>query len=450
MNRYRQIFTGIALAFLCSLTLIATAQKNNNNNSTNTLSGSDNGSNNAYSINGHDGITITTSQSDRGLHIPKGLIQDAGDIYNTTSTNDGPSGGNASNTSSSNCPLMYVDVDIPFLQSCIQSTSRISYCNHGTAAAQNVYVDLTLDSVLVLDSSNVAYAALGGNAYRFQLGTVADSACGGFDIYFTTACDTSLLNEEHCIDAHIYPDTACTGVVGQFLVGTNATCNGHTINFGLQNYGPPITTSQQVRFVIIDDHLIFGGNPTIVQQGSVVLQSGQSMQITLNNPTGNDYRMELLDANDDLIAGSVINNCMATNGNVHVSNYSGQSFWNNSNLPATDQGCATNGDAPVDARGTNTPSSGGSLVDNVGEDAAAVITAYPNPFQQSTTIKIEGDIADNYYFNLYDVTGRLLRKKAITRTNTFQVNRNSLKAGVYFYRIEALGKIIGSGKLIVQ
>ena len=50
----------------------------------------------------------------------------------SVSGNTGANGSNPS-TSLSACPLMYVNVDVLYLQSCVSTPTRISYCNHGTA-----------------------------------------------------------------------------------------------------------------------------------------------------------------------------------------------------------------------------------------------------------------------------------------------------------------------------
>jgi hypothetical protein len=71
----------------------------------------------------------------------------------------------------------------------------------------------------------------------------------------------------------------------------------------------------------------------------------------------------------------------------------------------------------------------------------------PNPFSESaifeTPLSISGD------FELFDITGKMLRKEAFEGT-TFEFHRKGLTAGIYVFKISEGGKLLSVGKLVVQ
>ncbi len=79
----------------------------------------------------------------------------------------------------------------------------------------------------------------------------------------------------------------------------------------------------------------------------------------------------------------------------------------------------------------------------------AKVKVYPNPFSDFTNIELEGVEINQGNFNLYDSTGRLLRRKAFN-TTTFVFDKKEMLPGMYFFTIENEGQLIASGKLIAQ
>ena len=74
---------------------------------------------------------------------------------------------------------------------------------------------------------------------------------------------------------------------------------------------------------------------------------------------------------------------------------------------------------------------------------------YPNPFEESATIEVKGLEEGLIDFQLFDVSGRLVRK---TRHQgpVFQFHRQELSRGFYFYKILSGDRVINSGKVIIQ
>ena len=79
------------------------------------------------------------------------------------------------------------------------------------------------------------------------------------------------------------------------------------------------------------------------------------------------------------------------------------------------------------------------------------IKVSPNPFIESTVFEIE-DEGTNYdvvMFSLYDLQGKLLRREQ-HQGKKFEVYRNQLTAGMYLFSVASKGKIISTGKILVQ
>lgn len=73
----------------------------------------------------------------------------------------------------------------------------------------------------------------------------------------------------------------------------------------------------------------------------------------------------------------------------------------------------------------------------------------PNPFSEKTLFKIEG-VNENYNFDLYNVSG--IRERHVTdiQQPTFELERNELAPGMYFYRITSKSGVELQGKLVLQ
>ncbi len=106
------------------------------------------------------------------------------------------------------CPVLNVDIATWSVRPCFQSTYSVSYCNNGTIDATNTTIEVELDD-------NMTYAGGGnlisqtGNVLTFDVGTVNFGQCGSFSFQADVDCDSSLIGQTMCVEAHIYPDTSC-------------------------------------------------------------------------------------------------------------------------------------------------------------------------------------------------------------------------------------------------
>jgi uncharacterized repeat protein (TIGR01451 family) len=82
------------------------------------------------------------------------------------------------------------------------------------------------------------------------------------------------------------------------------------------------------------------------------------------------------------------------------------------------------------------------------EKGTATITLLPNPFNQFTTIKIDGADAP-FELKVYDLPGKLIKNETAYK-NTISIERGNMAAGMYLYEITKAGKLIGKGKMIAE
>ncbi len=82
------------------------------------------------------------------------------------------------------------------------------------------------------------------------------------------------------------------------------------------------------------------------------------------------------------------------------------------------------------------------------------INVFPNPFSAQTTLDIQGlekigPLSILSDFMLFDAFGRQLRNEKF-EGNQYLFERQNLGTGIYFFKIENGGKLIGTGKFLIQ
>lgn len=76
------------------------------------------------------------------------------------------------------------------------------------------------------------------------------------------------------------------------------------------------------------------------------------------------------------------------------------------------------------------------------------VKVYPNPFVESATFEVEGVDNQQLTLNFFDSAGRLVRQENFAE-GKLQFQREDLRAGIWFFRIDADGAAVGSGKLVI-
>ncbi len=190
------------------------------------------------------------------------------------------------------CPLMEVDISTPFLRRCFDNRYKVEYCNDGTVLGEDVEVEVELDEYLIFNDASVNWTNV-GNVYTFEIGDVEVNECGNFYIDVTVDCDSTLLGQTHCVEAHITPDSSCIPPLQCWDGGSielRAACEEDSIRFSIKNVGTaPI--SQLSEYIIIEDHIILRVEPfgeTIEPDSTIFIlepADGHTLRMIAEQPT---------------------------------------------------------------------------------------------------------------------------------------------------------------------
>lgn len=174
------------------------------------------------------------------------------------------------------CPVLTVDLATDLLRPCRTSSWYATYCNLGGSAAEDAYVQIVAAHPLQLISASKPFV-LSGDTMTVQVGDVAVGGCGGFSILVEVPCDSAIIGDQLCVDAHIFPDTLCTPSMSPWSgaqIEVDAVCEGDSVRFTLRNAGSA-PTAQSLDYVIIDDMVVMlqGQVPAGLAPGATLQRS---------------------------------------------------------------------------------------------------------------------------------------------------------------------------------
>ncbi|MEK7256806.1 MAG: PA domain-containing protein [Bacteroidota bacterium] len=183
------------------------------------------------------------------------------------------------------CPHMTVDIETPFLRRCFDNNFVVNWCNLGTAAADEAYVEIQFDSLLHFVDASIPFVDLGNNTFEFYLGEVNLGNCGSFTVTTFTDCD-AVLGQTLCADAQIFPDTICiptgAGWTGA-SVRVSGECAGGEVVFSIENQGfGDMNAPAGYRLL---------KNGTVAETGQFQLAAGASKTVSAE-ADGATYRLE--------------------------------------------------------------------------------------------------------------------------------------------------------------
>lgn len=174
------------------------------------------------------------------------------------------------------CPLIEVNVATNRLRRCFPSTYIINYCNKGTTAGEDIYIDLSLDEYLTIDSTQLPYTPLENDVYRFPIGAVDIGECGEFKVHTTLDCDLSIpLGQVHCVEAHAFPDSLCLPPNQNWdgsSIDVSASCRSDTVFFRIGNFGEG-SMSVPLNYIVIEDQIILHEKSFQLEQGSYLIDT---------------------------------------------------------------------------------------------------------------------------------------------------------------------------------
>ncbi|MEA3447510.1 MAG: choice-of-anchor L domain-containing protein [Bacteroidota bacterium] len=107
------------------------------------------------------------------------------------------------------CPILHVNMSGYQFQTCESSLVLIEFSNEGSAPAENVTIEISLDSNLILVSANTTYTDLGNNTYLFGDGNLGIFEADDILIEVGVSCDAGVAGLTECIHAEISADNQC-------------------------------------------------------------------------------------------------------------------------------------------------------------------------------------------------------------------------------------------------
>ncbi len=84
------------------------------------------------------------------------------------------------------------------------------------------------------------------------------------------------------------------------------------------------------------------------------------------------------------------------------------------------------------------------------DDAHNDISIYPNPFNKSARLRVPGSAVQDGQFKIYNIIGQIVKTVSGIRSNEFQLTRDNLCRGMYFYQLTERNRIISRGKLLIE
>ncbi len=174
------------------------------------------------------------------------------------------------------CPFMTVDISSPLLRRCFDNISVVQYCNNGTAAAEDVYVEVVFDDLVTVDSATVDFVVGEDNVYLFNVGNVGVNECGTFTIYTYLSCDAEL-GETICLEAHVFPDSLCQEISPEWSGATveiSGECTGEEVKFTVKNTGSG-DMLMDGSYIVIEDGIILFSEPQ-----PFILPSGDDFDVS--------------------------------------------------------------------------------------------------------------------------------------------------------------------------
>lgn len=75
---------------------------------------------------------------------------------------------------------------------------------------------------------------------------------------------------------------------------------------------------------------------------------------------------------------------------------------------------------------------------------------FPNPFNEVATVTFSNPNLDCFTFKMFDCSGSLIKTIYNLNSNSFQLYREDLNAGFYYFNLYNSDKIYYSGKLLIQ
>lgn len=183
------------------------------------------------------------------------------------------------------CPVLSADISIGNIRRCYERTYAVDYCNLGTEDASDVYIEVEIDSQLLITNTSIPVASQEGNKLTFNIGNLPYNECGSFLVTIYTPCEVDL-GDIHCSTVHIYPDVICEDAEawsGAKVKVVGECMENNEIIFEIKNIGES-DMDGPLNFHVIEDEMV-------LMTGTFDLDIGESHPVTVL-AEGGVYRLE--------------------------------------------------------------------------------------------------------------------------------------------------------------
>jgi photosystem II stability/assembly factor-like uncharacterized protein len=353
------------------------------------------------------------------------------------------------------CPALQVDISTPFLRRCFENKYTVRYCNKGTSQAQNVTIEILLDTFMVFVSASVPLITQDGHLFTFDIGEVDIFECDFFEIYVTLSCEASL-GEEHCVEAKIFPDD-CTVLSNkpamecQVNMGAFDPNDKRSFVEGRQEdvwVNPNTDLEFLIRFqntgtdtafnVRLEDRLSFFLDPATFSPGV----------------SSHPYTWSL----ENNLLTLIFENIALPDSNINEIASHGFVKFRISQKPDVPLGNTIFNDAAIffdfnDAVQTNLVSLHiGEPVNNTDEPGTPYrilqIDAYPNPFSDIVNLHLSNTEGYHFEYSLFNSQGKLMERQKIVG-HDFQVKKEGKPSGLYYLVVKGKDGTCTRVKLVI-
>ncbi len=180
------------------------------------------------------------------------------------------------------CPYMEVNISTPFIRPCSLGFYVVNYCNLGTDTAYGATVEVLLADELTYDAATIPLTSQVGQTLLFDIGDVGIFECGSFAIQFEADCDTTLVGQTLCSEAHIFPDTMCGPMFQGPAIEVLGLCENDSVKFEILNNGEAMPEVHE--YIIIEDNII-------LMQDDFQLGQGESIETVVEVMSGATYHL---------------------------------------------------------------------------------------------------------------------------------------------------------------
>ncbi len=231
------------------------------------------------------------------------------------------------------CAYLQVDVSNPILRRCFNNIYYLNYCNLGTVAAEDAYIEVALDEFLEITAASMPYTVGPDNTVVFEVGTLGVGECRVITFEAYLDCEDVELGQTHCVEATIYPIDDCVQPsLENPLIMVDARCEGDSVIFTIKNIGNT-AMSAPAQYIVIEDDVMYLQMP-------YDLDAGDSTEVAVF-ADGATYRLETLrtpDAFNGEFVSATLEGCNTESGSLGFVNQ----FSLNDNDPYYDVECQQN------------------------------------------------------------------------------------------------------------